>query len=248
MRFSVNSARIAVGRGSQREEEAGRLVKQRRVRHGKAMKGLLLLLALLLLGAPAAAERDPSGTYRLVGEQDVASAIRLHKDGRFEYFLIAGALDEQSQGRWSVAGGLVVLATEPKPVPPVFEPGPPARNAESALTVKVSSPKGNGIAGVDLRIGFDEGPPVADYTQEDGWSLPAEEKRTPRWIELEVPMHGFTSPRFPIDLAAGNALAFTLIPNDLGKFDFTGTRVEVKGKALIVHRGGARLRYEPVRE
>ncbi|MEA3010145.1 MAG: hypothetical protein QOJ91_1837 [Sphingomonadales bacterium] len=213
-----------------------------------SMKRLLLLLPLFLLGAEAgAADRSPAGSYRLVGEQDVASGLRLQPGGRFQYFLSAGALDEQAQGRWSVAGGVVTLITEPAPVPPVFEAARSTRTAEAALTVKVSSPSGDGIAGVDLRIGFDEGDPVADYTQEYGWSLPADEKRVPRWIELTVPMHGIVSPRFPIDLAAGNALAFTLVPNDLGVLDFGGIRVEVAKKALIVHRGGAALRYEAVK-
>lgn len=213
------------------------------------MKGLLCLLPLLVAGAaPAASERSPAGTYRLVGEQDVASGLRLERDGRFQYFLIAGALDEQAQGRWRVAGGLVTLATEPKPVPPVFTPQPPAGTKEAALSVKVSSPEGRGLSGVDLRVGFDEGPPVEHYTQEDGWTLPTDEKRAPRWIELKVPMHDVASPRFPIDLASGNALAFTLVPNDLGVFDFTGVKVELAKKALIVHRGRSRLRYEAVRE
>jgi hypothetical protein len=212
------------------------------------MKSLLCLLPLLLLGAaPAMAKPDPAGTYRLVGEQDVASGLRLQRGGRFQYFLIAGALDEAAEGRWSAEARVVTLTTEPKPVPPAFEAGPSAKTAAAALTVKVSSP-GGGIAGVDLRIGFDEGPPIEEHTQEDGWSLPEGEKRIPRWIELKVPMHDIVAPRFPIDLAAGNALAFTFVPNDLGKLDFTGIRVEAAKGALIVHRGGARLRYEAVRE
>jgi hypothetical protein len=206
--------------------------------------GLSLLLAL---GPPAAAkERSPAGDYRLAGEQDVASGLRLQPDGRFQYFLIAGALDEQAEGRWSAAGNAVTLVTEPKPVPPLFSQAQSRPTDAAALTVRVSSPENRGIAGVDLRIGFDDGAPVEAYTQEDGWSLPAEEKRTPRWIELAVPMHNLVSPRFPIDLAAGNALAFTLIPNDLGRFDFAGVRIEVDGKALLVERGGGRLRYERV--
>jgi hypothetical protein len=211
------------------------------------MKALLGLIPLVLAGTAAvAAERGPAGDYRLTGEQDVASGLRLGRDGRFQYFLSAGALDEQAEGRWSSTGGVVTLATEPRPVPPVFERAPSGRTADSRLSVKVASPGGEGIAGVDLRIGFDEGAPLEDYTQEYGWSLPADEKRVPRWIELGVPMHGLASPRFPIDLGAGNALAFTLVPNDLGKLDFTGVRVEVAGKALIVNRGPARLRYERV--
>lgn len=207
------------------------------------------LVAMLLLAAPAtAAERSPAGAYRLVGEQDVASGLLLRRDGRFQYFLAAGALDERAEGRWSSAGGMVALITEPAPRAPVFELSAPGKTQEAALSVKVNSPEGSGIAGVDVRIGFDEGEAIDSYTQEYGWTLPAEEKRIPRWIELAVPMHGLASPRFPIDLASGNALAFTLVPNDLGAIDFKGVKVEMAGKALIVHRGEARLRYEPVKE
>lgn len=207
------------------------------------MKALWLICLVLL----TAAAPSPVGSYRLVGEQDVASGLVLWPDGRFEYFLSAGALDEHSEGRWSAAGGVVTLVTDPKPVPPVFKPSSPGKAEGTALAVSVISPDGSGIAGVDLRIGFGEGPPLEAYTQEDGWSLPAEEKRRPRWIELGVPMHGLRSPRFPIDIASGNALAFTLDPNDLGVVDFTGTKIETVGKALFLHRGGARLRYERVR-
>lgn len=134
-------------------------------------------------------------------------------------------------------------------MPPVFEAGPSARTVEAPLGVKVSaSVGGRGIAGVDVRIGFDKGAPIEGYTQEDGWTLSPDEKRIPRWIELGVPMHGLASQRFPIDLAGGNSLAFTLVANDLGKFDFTGVKVEVTTGALIVHRGGARLRYEAAEE
>ncbi|HEX8620361.1 MAG TPA: hypothetical protein VF718_00150 [Allosphingosinicella sp.] len=206
--------------------------------------GLLMLLALA--GGAGAKERSPAGDYRLVGEQDVASAIRLSPDGRFQYFLSAGALDEQAAGRWSRTGDSIVLVTEPRPKPPVFSQQAPGRTAAAALAVSVVSPEGGGIAGVDLRIGFDEGETIESYTQEDGWSLPPDERRTPRWIELAVPMHGLASPRFPIDLAAGNALAFTLVPNDLGILDFEGIPVTVEKKALVVQRGGGRLRYERV--
>ncbi|HEX6377383.1 MAG TPA: hypothetical protein VFZ91_16875 [Allosphingosinicella sp.] len=211
------------------------------------MKIGLALLLLALGGGAAAEERSPVGEYRLAGEQDVASALRLQADGHFQYFLIAGALDERARGRWSVAGGVVTLVTEPKPVPPTFSQGVSGHSDTTALSVAVRSPEGRGLAGVDLRIGFDEGAPVEAYTQEEGWSLPAEETRIPRWIELGVPMHGLASPRWPIDLAAGNALVFTLALNDLGMLDFDGMKVELAGDALLVRRGPSRLRYEPVR-
>lgn len=220
------------------------------MRHDRRVKrAFCLLLTLLLAAAAAPAEkRGPAGTYRLVGEQDVASGLQLQPDGRFSYFLIAGALDETAQGRWKAGDGVAILVTEPKPVPPAFERTSSAKTRAAPLSVRVSWPDGRGIAGVDVRVGLDDGVVLDGYTQEDGWRMSEVESRTPRWIDLAVPMHGVRSPRFPIDPKAGNALAFTFTPNDLGVFDFEGVRVELADKALIVHRDGARLRYEAVRE
>jgi hypothetical protein len=204
-----------------------------------------LLWLLLALGGGAG---DLPGQYRLVGEPDTASSLVLRPDGRFEYFLAAGALDEEARGRWSVEGGRLVLVTEPRPMPPVFVQAPSSRTGAAPLQIVVRWPGGGGIAGVDLRVGFDAGEPVVAYTQEEGWSLPKEENRTPRWIELGVPMHGLVSPRLPIDLAAGNALAFVLNPNDLGVLDFRGVTIERAGDELVVHRGEGRLRYRRVRD
>lgn len=206
-------------------------------------KASIISLIFLLLGEPAVAAGDPAGHYRLVGEQDVASGLVLTRDGRFRYFLMAGALDEQAEGRWRLDGGRLMLTTEPKPVPPSFARGPSSRSAEAPLTLKVSWPDGRGIAGVDLRIGFAAGEPLTSYTQEDGWTLPAGEKRQPHWIELAVPMHGLVSPRFPIDLDDGNALAFILTPNDLSKVDFGDLAIEMAGPNLVVHRLGQKLTY-----
>lgn len=207
------------------------------------MTGKALILFLLLLGQPAIAEQGLAGRYRLTGEQDIASELRLTDDGRFQYFLMAGALDEQAEGRWSQDGAKLRLATDPRPVPPSFSPGPSSRSTEAPLSLKVSWPDGRGIAGVDFRIGFDAGEPVTSYTQEDGWTLAAEERRVPRWIELAVPMHGLVSPRFPIDIASGNALTFILTPNDLGRIDFQDLPIDVDDENIVVHRFGQKLVY-----
>jgi hypothetical protein len=213
--------------------------------HDAAMTGKapIVGLFLLLLGEPATAADHPAGRYRLIGEQDVASELVLADNGHFQYFLTAGALDEHAEGRWRREGGKLHLTTEPRPVPPSFAQGPASRSAEAALSVKVSWPDGRGIAGIDFRIGFDAGEPVTSYTQEEGWTLTADEKRVPRWIELALPMYGLASPRFPIDLAGGNMLSFILTPNDLGKVDFGDLAIEMDGPNLVVHRFGQRLIY-----
>jgi hypothetical protein len=210
------------------------------------MRGPLAAAALLLLAAAPPHHRaapGPAGHYRLAGGPDVASEILLRPDGRFQFFLMEGALDEQAQGRWTAQGNRIKLVTLPKPVPPVFTAGPATKTAEAPLKLSVNWPDGRGIALIDLRIGFDSGDPVEGYTQEDGWSLDPAETRAPRWVELGLQMYGIGYTRFPVDLSKGNSLAFTLTPNGLGTMEFDDVEVEAQPGALVFRRGGQEGRY-----
>ena len=198
-----------------------------------------------LLGSPVFADKGPAGHYRLSGGPDVASELLIKPDGHFEYFLAAGALDEHAEGHWTLSGSQMHLFTDPTPVPALFSEDPASRTDEAELSVMVAWPgaQRQGIAGVDLRIGFASGDPVTDYTQYYGWSLPEDEKRVPLWIELVEPMHGVASPRIPIDLAKGNALHFTLVPNDIEVFDFLGAAVDILPDQLLIHRNGGEMKF-----
>jgi hypothetical protein len=206
-----------------------------------------LLFPALGSGGDAKAP-SPGGRYRLTGEQDVASELVIRPDGRFSYALIAGALDERAEGRWRREGDSIFLTTEPKPVPAAFSAGAATRTGTAPLTVKVVWPDGRGVAGTDLRVGFAEGDPVDDYTQENGWSLSSDERRTPIWVEVSLQMFGLPATRFTIDVERANALTFLLTPNDLGTFDFQGMRADLAPGRLVLHRGEGRLVYLRVRK
>lgn len=197
----------------------------------------------VFVGAPAPAQSSFVGSYRLADGPDVVAELLLKSDGHFQYALIAGALDEQAEGRWVEADGKVRLCSEPKPRPAVFSAGPQSSTKEAPLKVLVTFPKGDGVGGIDVTIGFDAGPPVIDYTQYYGWTMSPDEKRVPRWIELVEPIFGVRSPRFAIDLAKGNALSFVLTPNDIGIVDFDGTLVERVGDRLIMHQARGDLAF-----
>ena len=204
-----------------------------------------LFAAALVLTSPAAAAGDTlAGRYRLDDGPDVASELILRSDGRFEYFLMAGALDEQARGTWQADGTALKLTTLPRPVPAVFSPGPVNSTPDARLALHVTNPAGRGIASVHFTLGFDRGPPVTGYTQDYGWTLDPSEARAPRWIELSVPIHSLRSPRFPLDLAKGNAVTFVLTANDLGTVDFTGMRIDIERGRLVMHRHGALIPYD----
>jgi hypothetical protein len=209
----------------------------------RAMRGkLLLAAALLIAAAPPAA--SPVGRYRLQDGPDVASEIRITADGRFEYALAAGALDEYASGTWRRDGRQIRLTTVPKPVPAAFSPGKAAKTAAAPLVLHVVWSEGREMNGVDFRIEFDSGPPLSDYIGSDeGWSLPPEEKRRPVAVTLALPMYDLVSPRFPIDSGQANELTFVLTPHDMGRIDFQDLPVDVEPGRLVVHRGGGLMSY-----
>ncbi|HEU0098053.1 MAG TPA: hypothetical protein VFQ67_04685 [Allosphingosinicella sp.] len=192
---------------------------------------------------PSAAPTDLPGQYRMGGEPDVASFLMLKPDGRFEYALSAGALDEYAAGTWSVDGNVVRLTTQPKPVPPEFSAASEGRTDTARLAIRIAAPGGSGIAGIDLRVGFAAGDPVESYTQEDGWELPLSEARAPLWVELSLPMYGIAPKRFAIEAERANVRSFTLVPHDLGVVDFEDVSVERVAGKIVIHRGSATQTY-----
>jgi hypothetical protein len=202
-----------------------------------------LIIALALLASPAFAAPSLVGNYRLASGPDVAGALEIAADHRFRYFLSAGALDEQVAGRWADEGGKVCLYTEPRPVPPQFTLTPRSTPSGEVPTLLVKWPNGRGIAGVDFAIGFDSGEPLTGYTQDYGWTMPQDDSRVPRWVELVVPMHGLKSPRLMLDGEARGTINVLLTPNDLGVVDFQGACLEARDQAFFLKRGSGEMRF-----
>ena len=203
-----------------------------------------LLLAAALITAPAAAQDSPFvGEYSLAEGPDVGGGLLIRKDGRFQYMLAAGALDERAEGRWEARGDLICLTTDPKPVPPTMEKGALIAVEGSIPTILVTWPNGRGIAGVDFTIGFDRGDPIEDYTQADGWTMPEDDKRIPRWVELREAIYDITAPRFELTEADGGKLRAIIVPNDIGVVDFDGACLEKSDRGVTLRRVEGEMRF-----
>jgi hypothetical protein len=94
------------------------------------MRAILTMLVLLALtigssGTPslaneAATQDSVAGHYYLQGVMETGSELRLTLDGRFQWYLVYGALDLFAEGTWRKEGGTVRLKSEktkdvPKP-------------------------------------------------------------------------------------------------------------------------------------
>jgi hypothetical protein len=79
-----------------------------------AMRTAALIALLLATSAGLArAEDDLAGHYYLGGVREVGSELRLMPDGRFQWYLSYGAMDQQAEGAWTREGEQVVLQADP---------------------------------------------------------------------------------------------------------------------------------------
>jgi len=103
------------------------------------------------IAAPSVADADRlAGAYYLSSVREVGAEIRLAPTGRFDYGLAYGGQDFSAQGRWSVQGQRLTLASDPvAPIglklgdlkPEVIEPYASDREHTSLLVVKVVTPR-----------------------------------------------------------------------------------------------------------
>jgi hypothetical protein len=196
------------------------------------------------LAAPAAAQDSPFvGEYSLAEGPDVGGGLLIRNDGRFQYMLAAGALDERAEGRWEARGDAICLTTDPEPVPPTLEKGALIEVEGSVPTILVTWPNGEGVAGVDFTIGFNSGDPAEDYTQYYGWTMPDDDKRIPRWVEVREPIYGITAPRYELTEADGGKLRVIIVPNDIGVVNFESACAEKTEGGLTLHRAEGDMRF-----
>lgn len=208
------------------------------------MRSLPLLAAIGALFVSSAAQaRDLVGEYRLSAGPDAVGGLLILPDGRFKYGFAAGALDEGAEGRWERRGDAVCLFTEPAPVPPAFAKVTPREVDGAVPTILVTWPNGRGIPGIDFVIDFDEGDAIEDYTQSDGWTMPGDDRRIPRRIELREPVHNITAPPFELDETDGGKLHVRLIPNDLGVPHFDGACLVAREDSFILYREEGTMRF-----
>lgn len=99
------------------------------------------------------------------------------------------------------------------------------------------------MPGVDFTIGFASGDPVENYTQYYGWTMPEDDKRVPRWIEVREPIYGVTAPRYELTETDGGKLRVIIVPNDMGIVDFEGACAEKTERGLTLHRTEGDMRF-----
>ncbi len=161
-----------------------------------------LLLAILFAvqpGASAQAGGPLAGHYYLHGgPSEVGSELLLKDDGRFEWVLMYGAVDQMARGTWQQAGDVVTLSVAKREEPTfrLFD--------EEELTLKkqpaagkwvaiVGVPRRGPVADVEVRFEAKSGKTVDAVSAQNGDAIvdmPAGE----RWVRAGLRRNGSGAP------------------------------------------------------
>ena len=145
------------------------------------LSSALACASLLSLSIPAVAADQAAlaGHYYLQGVTEVGSELLLKKDGRFEWMLSYGAVDQQASGDWRVAGDTVTLVSGNGGKEPQFRVFD-----ESEMNIKkpaaagqwvaiVGFPRVGPMAGVEVRFEAKSGKTATAVTVQNGDAIVA---------------------------------------------------------------------------
>lgn len=204
---------------------------------------IIPLLAAMLVAVPVNAQPSPAdlaGTYD--GHQtEIGTALQLGADGRFQYYLSYGALDEMAAGTWTVGENGIVLTSDPVKAP---------------AFVLVDSKAGKGST-FDLTLDVPNGMPIqffsgaalfADGTENGGdfsenrlhWKLGR--GQVVSGVALAFQIYGIESGKIGVPPRTG-AMHFRFEPNDLGLVAFDHQLLPRDGDAFLLSRYDRTLRF-----
>jgi hypothetical protein len=205
--------------------------------------------ALIVSGATAAgsAPAAPSpaaaldlAATSLVGRYDghqmeIAALLELRADGRFQYGLAYGALDEEAQGRWEFDGSRVLLTSDPV-VPPAFVMLTAKPLPAGQLKLSLDVPQGMDRQYFNARVLLADGRSIERQLSEEGLDLPLGPGDQAVSIAMMLPVYGLEGEASPLPKARGAEVHFRFDPNDLGKVAFAREPLLVQPDSLLLQR------------
>ena len=214
-----------------------------------ALAGLLLSTAALSSSGAVAqvTSPDPSG---LVGTYDghqmeMAVGLKLRADGRFDYGLSYGALDESATGTWRVQGDSVLLTSDPV-TPPVFVmlEQRPASDGKTHLVLDV--PQGWTRQYFDAEVGLADGRVVGGQLSDDSDAIPLAAGDRPVSLRLALGVYEIRSDAFHLDGTPASRIHVRFEQNDLGKVAFAKTPLRIDNGNLLLERYGRSIVFKRV--
>ncbi len=207
----------------------------------------LLLVAAATGAGPATAQSGSLAGVYDGGQMEIAAALELRSDGRFNYALSYGALDEQAAGRWTVSGDRVLLSSNPVVAPRVFLVSR-GRGPEGILQLSLDVPRGVSRQYFDAMVTGGNGQTQKVQLSEEGLFMPFSRADPPTVVRLVLQIFRVASEPVKLDPSSGYAVQFRFEPNDIGKVDFRAEPLRIVNGDLVLGRHGRTLRFRRTRQ
>lgn len=232
---------------------------------GRLSSSLVVALACLACAVPVgaadaapASEREQAclaGAYE-ASAMEIAAGLYLHADGRYDFALVYGALDEQSAGSWTADRDAVYLTSDAY-VPPRIAVAGQRPVAGGGFTFLLDLPAGASRQYFDVEVQQEDGQTASHQMGEEGLALSPGEGERPVAVRLVFPLLDLASPAAVIAPGSGAEVRFRFEPNDAGKVSFErealprveggGLRFERHGRVLVLRtpRPGCKRQSAP---
>ena len=211
-----------------------------------ASVAVFLLVAATGSGPATAQPGSLAGVYD-GGQMEIAAALELKPDGRFNYALSYGALDEQAAGRWTVNGDRVLLSSNPV-VAPRLLPVSRGRGPEGMLQLSLDVPRGVSRQYFDAMVTGGNGQTQKVQLSEEGLFMPFSRADPPTVVRLVLQIFRVASEPVKLDPSSGYAVQFRFEPNDIGKVDFRAEALRIVNGDLVLDRHGRTIRFRRTRQ
>lgn len=209
-----------------------------------------LALAIIPLAPTPASGHVRDGAASLAGVYDgsqaeVAATLLLGEDGRFQYSLSYGAIDETAAGTWIAEGNTVVLTSDPVEAP-AFEFVASGQAGGGTFEVKLELPEGLPQQAFSALVTLADGSAFATDFASDGLKLELMPEERVAAVMLALPIRDVRSEMFAV--ADGvNRMRFRFVPHDLWTVDFEGAVLPEADGAYVLERFDRVLRFRKVR-
>jgi hypothetical protein len=214
---------------------------------------------LAVTPAVAAERVDLAGHYYLQGVMETGSELLLKPDGRFQWMLSYGALDQQAEGNWKRDGDRLILSADARPVAaPLFElqarlPWGPeqgerlrrqsgATAAKPGIGVVIGDPKA-GLTFGDIGVEFvlSNGRREQRRTDRGGWALlPMPKKATLRQLVLRTRDPGIPAQVIDAGSKGGEVFVIALDSRAMSPPPFATLELDIEDDALVLQGGRGR--------
>lgn len=207
--------------------------------------GLLAAMALFqaATAAPAATPAPLAGEYD-GSQMEMAAELVLHPDGRFDYGLSYGALDEESAGRWTATADAVTLRSDPV-TPPAYSFEDKGAEHPGTVTARLEIAEGPNPQFFSFVLTGDGIAPIEADVRQDGEAVLAyDPAHPPSAIRVLLPIYELVSQPFPIDLSKdGRRVVVRFRPNDLGRVMFEDAVLPITDEGLRMERFGRTITF-----